>query len=135
MTTTTPTYADILAGVQTAIASYGHALDDARIDDVVGTFCADGVFEIPAAGTRAEGLHELSKNFAGFASTAPQRHVVVNTQLTEWGEEQAYALSDLLVIHKADGRWAIQFVGRYDDHLRNQDGLWKFSRRTLTFVG
>ena len=45
------TYADVAEGVRATIAAYTHALDDGRTDDVVATFCADGVVDIPGMGT------------------------------------------------------------------------------------
>ena len=40
--------ADVDAGVRAALAAYTHALDDGRAEDVVATFCPDGVVDIPA---------------------------------------------------------------------------------------
>ena len=44
-------FADVSEGVRAALAQYTQALDDGRTDDVVATFCADGVCEIPGMGT------------------------------------------------------------------------------------
>ena len=43
-------HADVVEGVRSAIAAYTHALDDGRTDDVVATFCDDGVCDIPGMG-------------------------------------------------------------------------------------
>jgi hypothetical protein len=64
----------------------------------------------------------------------PQRHVVVNTLVTEWDEHNAQATSDLIFLLKGDGGWAVQLVGRYHDTLRNDDGAWRFQRRVAEFV-
>ena len=49
-------FADVVEGVHTrAIATYTQALDDGRTDDVVATFCADGVCDIPRVSARPEG--------------------------------------------------------------------------------
>ena len=45
------TLADVDAGVRAAIAAYTQALDDGRTDDVVATYCPDGVCDIPGMGT------------------------------------------------------------------------------------
>ena len=47
------TYADVVEGIRATIAAYTHALDDGRTDDIVATFCADGVVDIPGMGTHA----------------------------------------------------------------------------------
>ena len=39
------TFADVAEGVRATLAAYTHALDDGRTDDVVATFCPDGVVE------------------------------------------------------------------------------------------
>jgi hypothetical protein len=130
---TTMTYADVVAGVQAALAAYAHALDDGRADDVVATFCADGVAEIPGSGT-FEGEDALRKVYSGFTPRAPQRHVVVNTVVTDWDQHEATAVSDLVFLQKGEAGWVVQLVGRYDDRLRNVEGTWRFQRRTMTFV-
>ena len=35
--------ADVAEGIRAAIATYTQALDDGRTDDVVATFCSDGI--------------------------------------------------------------------------------------------
>ena len=45
------TYAEVVEGVRATIAAYTQALDDGRTDDVVATFCPDGVCDIPGMGT------------------------------------------------------------------------------------
>ena len=47
------TFAEVSEGVRAALALYTQALDDGRTEDVVATFCADGVCEIPGMGTHA----------------------------------------------------------------------------------
>src|SRR5207245_6233482 len=37
-------YADVVEGIRATIAAYTQALDDGRTDDVVATYCDDGVF-------------------------------------------------------------------------------------------
>ena len=46
----TTTFADVAEGVRATIAAYTHALDDGRTDDVVATFCPDGVVRHPGHG-------------------------------------------------------------------------------------
>jgi hypothetical protein len=130
---TTMTYADVVEGVRAAIAAYAQALDDGRGDDVVATFCADGVAEIPGSGT-VEGRDELQKVYSGFKPRAAQRHIVVNTLVTDWDQHVASAVSDLVFLQKGEAGWAVQLVGRYDDRLRYVEGAWRFQRRAVTFV-
>jgi hypothetical protein len=131
--TTTMTYADVAEGVRAALAAYAQALDDGRADDVVATFCADGICEIPGMGTH-QGHDALLAAFSGWKPVKPQRHLVLNTLVTEWNDHEASAFSDVVFILQGDSGWAIQLVGRYHDTLHHDDGAWRFHRRVAEFV-
>ncbi len=130
---TTTRYADVVEGVRATIAAYTHALDDGRTEDVVATFCADGVCDIPGLGTHV-GHDALRAAYARWTPKRPQRHLVVNTLVTEWNEHEARAISDVIFILQGDSGWAIQVVGRYADTLRSDDGTWRFHRRVAEFL-
>jgi hypothetical protein len=127
------TYAQVVEGVRAALAAYTHALDDGRTDEVVATFCPDGVCDIPGLG-RHQGHEALRAAYSGWKPRRPQRHLVVNTLVTEWNEHEARAVSDVIFLLKRDAGWAIELVGRYDDVLYRDDTTWRFHRRTATFV-
>jgi ketosteroid isomerase-like protein len=124
-------YAEVVEGIRATIAAYTHALDDGRTDDVVATYCPDGVFEMPDVGT-FEGHDALREAYAGWAPRRPQRHLVVNTHVTEWNDREATALSDVVFILQGKDGWAIQFVARYRDTLHHVDGAWRFHRRAVS---
>jgi hypothetical protein len=126
-------YADVVEGVRATIAAYTHALDDGRTDDIVATFCADGECEIPGLGTHV-GHDALRAAYEGWKPRRPQRHVVVNTHVTDWNEHEASALSDVIFLLQGESGWAIQLVGRYQDTLHHDAGTWRFHRRAATFV-
>ena len=130
---TTTTYAEVVEGVRATIAAYTQALDDGRTDDVVATFCPDGVTEIPGMGTHV-GHDALREAYAGWKPRRPQRHLVVNTLVTDWNDHEATAISDVIFILQGESGWAIQLVGRYQDALHYDDGTWRFHRRAGTFV-
>ena len=127
------TFADVAEGVRATIAAYTQALDDGRTDDVVAPFCPDGVCDIPGMGTH-EGHDALRTAYAGWAPRRPQRHLVLNTHVTEWGSDEAEAISDVVFILKGKDGWAVQLVGRYHDTLHRDGGTWRFHRRVATFV-
>ena len=64
------TYAEVVEGIRATIAAYTQALDDGRTDDVVATFCPDGVCEIPGMGTH-EGHDALRTAYAGWKPRGP----------------------------------------------------------------
>ena len=127
------TYAEVVAGVGAALAAYTHALDDGRTEDVVATYCADGACDIPGMGTH-EGHDELRAAYTKWAPRRPQRHLVLNTHVSEWSEEEARATSDIVFLLKGKDDWAVKLVGRYIDHLHRSDDGWRFHRRTAEFV-
>ena len=127
------TFADVIAGVAAAIAAYTQALDDGRTDDVVATFCPDGMCDMPGLG-RFEGSEALREAYARVAPTRPRRHLVLNTLVTEWNDREAKATSDIVLLLKAETKWVVQLVGRYHDVLHCTEGTWRFHRRVAEFI-
>jgi hypothetical protein len=126
------TFADVAEGVRGATAAYAQALDDGRTHDVVGTFCADGGCDIPGLGAH-EGHDALGAAYARVVPRIPQRHLVVNTHVTGWSENEATAISDVVLLVQRDGSWGVALVGRYHDVLHRDGAAWRFHRRTATF--
>jgi hypothetical protein len=129
----TLSYADVAEGVRAAIATYTQALDDGRPDDVVATFCADGLCDIPGMGAH-QGHEALLAAYAKWMPRRPQRHLVLNTLVREWSDTEATAISDVVFLLMGESGWAVQLVGRYHDTLHLDDGTWRFHRRLATFV-
>ena len=127
------TLAEVDAAVRAAIAAYTQALDDGRTDDVVATYCPDGVCDIPGLGTH-EGHAALREAYARWAPRRPQCHLVLNTLVTAWGEDEAQATSDVVLLLHGEGGWQVQVVGRYRDTLHRDGGAWRFHRREASFV-
>jgi ketosteroid isomerase-like protein len=128
-----PTYAEVVEGIRAALATYTQALDDGRTDDVVATFCPDGACTIPGQGTH-QGHEALRQAYGRWTPRAAQRHLVLNTLVTQWSAEEARATSDVVFILKGEAGWAIQLVGRYHDVLHRADDQWRFHSRTAEFV-
>lgn len=126
-------FADVAEGVRAAVAAYTLALDDGRADDVVATFCPDGSVDIPGMGAH-QGHEALREAYARVAPRSPQRHVVVNTLVTDWNDHEATATSDVLFLFLHDGAWAIHMVGRYQDTLHRDGDAWRFHHRAITWI-
>ena len=127
------TFAEVAEGVRAAIAAYTHALDDGRTDDVVAWFCPDGTFDAPGLGT-FEGHDALRAAYGSWEPKRPQRHLVLNTAVTQWDDHEAHATSDVVLHHKGKDGWSVQLVGRYHDVLHCDGDAWRFHRRTAEFV-
>ena len=123
------TYAEVAEGVRATIAAYAQALDDGRTDDIIATFCPDGICEMPGMGTYV-GHDALREAFTGWKPRAPQRHLVLNTLITDWNDHEATSVSDIVFILQGDAGWAIQLVGRYHDTFHSDDGTWRIHQRT-----
>ncbi len=127
------TYAEVEAGVRAAIAAYNHAVDDGRTDDVVATYCPDGSCDIQLLGAH-EGHDALRAAYAKVEPARPQRHLVVNTMVTEWDAGHASAVSDFVFLVRGESGWKTSLVGRYRDSLCRTDAGWRFHRREADFV-
>jgi SnoaL-like domain len=126
-------FAEVAEGVRATLAAYTQALDDGRTDEVVATFCPDGAIEIPGLGTH-EGHEALWAAYDSWKPRRPQRHLVLNTLVTEYGADQARATSDVIFTVLGDTGWAIALVGRYEDVLHRHGREWRFYRRGADFV-
>ena len=127
------TIAEVTEAVRNTIAAYTQALDDGRVDDVVATFCKDGAVEIAGMGTY-EGHDALRGAYEGWKPRGPQRHLVANTLVTEWSDEEATAVSDVIFMAKGKSGWQVFTVGRYEDTFHREGDRWKFHRRAGSFV-
>jgi 3-phenylpropionate/cinnamic acid dioxygenase small subunit len=130
--TTTTTFAEVAEGVRATLAAYAHALDDGRTDDVVATFCPDGGCDIAGFGVH-EGHEALRSAFSAWVPRAPQRHLVLNTHVTDWSDSEASAVSDVVFLLHGDDGWKVLLVGRYEDVLHRDGSTWRFHRRVATF--
>lgn len=126
-------FADVSEGVRAALAAYAQALDDGRTDDVVATFCPDGTIDLPGLGTHA-GTDALRAAYAGWAPRRPQRHLVLNTDVSEWTDDEARAVSDVVFLLLGKDGWRVQLVGRYHDVLHRDGEQWRFHHRRAEFV-
>ena len=127
------TYAEVVEGIRATIAAYTQALDDGRTDDVVATYCPDGVAEFGNIGT-FEGHDALRQAYEGWKPRRPQRHLVMNTLVTDWNDLEAKAVSDVVFVLNGESGWKIELVSRYYDTLHRDGETWRFHRRTASFV-
>ena len=126
-------FADVAEGVRNQIARYTQALDDGRTDDLIATFCEDATVDIPGLG-QYEGRDAIREAYAGWTPTRPQRHLVLNTLVTHWDDDEAEATSDVVFLLLRKSGWSVELVGRYRDSLRREGDEWRFARRAAEFV-
>jgi hypothetical protein len=129
----TKTFADVAEGVKAAIAAYTLSLDDGDTDGVLATFCSDGSADIPGLGSH-RGHDELRAAYDAVKPQLPQRHLVLNTLVTDWNDHEAKATSDVLFMMPMEGRWSVLLVGRYTDELHCKDDTWRFHSRKAEWL-
>jgi SnoaL-like domain len=125
--------AGAVEGIRRTIAAYTQALDDGRTDDVVATFCPDGGCDIPGLGS-LQGHEALREAYARVTPRRPQRHLVANTLVLDWADDEATTVSDVVFLRRGESGWAVQLVGRYTDVLHQAGGCWLFHHRAAEFV-
>jgi ketosteroid isomerase-like protein len=130
---TAVTYAEVAEGIRRAQATYARSLDGGRIDDLAAVFTEDGVVDIEGMDAIV-GREAIRATYEGWKPRSPQRHLVANLHVTEWNEREATATTDVVLVQLRDGAWVITFVARYTDVVRNEDGVWRFARRTTRFA-
>jgi hypothetical protein len=126
-------FGEVFAGVSATLATYTHALDDGRTDDVVATYCTDGSCDIPGLGHHV-GHASLLAAYREVEPKRPQRHLILNTEMTAWDDAEVHATSDVVFLLKSADRWAIRLVGRYRDVLHRDGQTWRFHRREAEFT-
>ena len=131
---TTPAYALVAVGVQATQAAYAQAMDAGRTDDLVALFCPDGTAAIAGMGT-FEGHEAIRKAYAGLVPVQPQVHMVANTVITSWTEDEATATSDFVFLQRGESGWVVPVTGRYEDVFRKaDDGAWQIYSKSATYV-
>ncbi|MEU6539120.1 nuclear transport factor 2 family protein [Streptomyces sp. NPDC047000] len=123
---------EALAGVQSVIAAYAHAIDAGDADTVAGLFTEDGVSEIAGQGT-FQGREAIREAYGAFKPQAPQLHLVGNTVLTSSPGEEVTATSNLVFFARGEEGWAVRLVGGYEDTVVLVDGAWQFRKRVTSF--
>lgn len=126
------TQAWVAAGVRALLGTHTQAQDAGRVDEIVELYTPDGRLELPGVDP-ITGHDALREAFKGWAPAQPQLHLVTNTVLTTWTDEDATAVSDVVFFQRGEAGWSVQVVGRYEDSLRRYAGEWRLQRRKTTF--
>ena len=124
--------------IQSLYATYVHSLDSGDAERWAGTFTADGVLLMEAAGADwGAGLriagHDGLAAFAARAYEANDGHMrnwqsqAMITATPEGAEGRCY----LMLYRTTDGRATIQTSGVFTDRLVRTAAGWRFAQRTL----
>jgi predicted ABC-type transport system involved in lysophospholipase L1 biosynthesis ATPase subunit len=83
---------------------------------------------------RHTGHDALRAAFARVVPRVPQCHLVCNTHVGNWDDQEARATSDVVLLIRGDDGWSIQLVGHYHDVLHRNGDTWLFHSRTAEFA-
>lgn len=110
--------------IRELMARYNHAIDGHLVEEWVGLFADDGIFE--AGGRVMTGADELRTFAEGVQGVG--RHVVAN-EVIDLDGDAASARAYVFVLGGSPP--AVRIMGTYDDEVRRVDGRWRFARRTF----
>ena len=121
--------------IREKLARYNWAGDAGRLDELVETFCADGVLEIrgtqPLRGRSAivEFLGGVTSNLAASADVKPiVRHNVANVLFTEMTRDQAHVSCYFTVVTHS----GLDHIGRYRDTFVPDGNTWLIKHRKVS---
>jgi uncharacterized protein (TIGR02246 family) len=111
---------------------YCCALDNGDVETVVASFTADAVLKSPMVELKGHtAIRDFVGRFAAQRAAGVQfRHMVTNIASTisgNWATATAY----LLVVISENGAHRTLPPGRYECDLVQENGAWRFSRRTV----
>jgi ketosteroid isomerase-like protein len=128
------TYAEVFAGVYTAVAAHAQRQDAGDTDAIMALYTQDAVLEVPGMGA-FEGADAIRAAWDDWKPKGLQRHMPVNVVITDWDDHQARATTDVVFIAQGEAGWSVQIVARYYDEFRQVGGGWLFSRRADEYIG
>jgi len=130
----TTTQDQVAAGVQATLAAYARALDEGRTDDVVALFHPSGSIEIAGMGS-FQGRDSIREVYSGLVPALPQLHLVANTVISSWTDDEATAISNFTFLQRGESGWVVPVTGRYDDVFRKDDDhTWQIFSKATTYV-
>jgi uncharacterized protein (TIGR02246 family) len=128
------TYADVFAGVYTAVAAHAQHQDAGNTEGIMALYTPDAVLEVPGMGAY-EGADAIRAAWDDWKPKGLQRHMPVNIVITGWTDEEARATTDVVFLAQGETGWSVQIVARYQDVFRPVDGKWLISHRADEYIG
>jgi ketosteroid isomerase-like protein len=121
--------------IRNLIARLGHLADYGDLDDYMGLFTEDAVWDFAggscngAQAIRADRVRRRSEGFQGPGSHT--RHMNTTLWVEADGSDAAFAHSYFLFVRDADTSPVIGLTGRYHDTLRRTAAGWKVAHRRI----
>ncbi len=115
------------------LLAYRRALDEKDFAAYAALFAAEGAFIAgPMRATGPAAIQELVEGMLGTLLTAESGndlHVVANPDIRVDGDRASARSTWIYILRDEDGGPDLAKVGRYEDELVREDGVWKFLSR------
>ena len=121
--------------IRETMARYCFHFDGGHIDEWVGLFTEDGIFDRGDYGVQS-GEEALRAFFSGYPlpdGTPRLMHIISNVIIEVNGNEARSQSYVLVVRPNKDGALVNGLAGRYQDELVKTDGRWRFRVRKVFF--
>ena len=132
------------AEIRSLLARLAQLTDDGTVEDYLGLFAPDAVWEMPAnpavgvPADRRAGVAEVEAGVRGRRAAGVQgpgsatRHVVTTIAVDLRGGDRATSVAYWMFLADTTGTPRVVSAGRYDDELRRIDGRWLLGHRRIT---
>ena len=123
------------SAIRHLLAEYCHHYDDARPGAFAELFTEDARFTV--LGNTREGRQEILDHIGTQPpGIPPGQHVTYNIVIDIADDgETARAWTDFMYMAKTDDGYSVSNAGRYHDRLVREPDGWRFTTRTIVFVG
>lgn len=122
--------------IRRLVSLYTLAMDDRDMDLAARIFARDAVLTYPGGSPLFRGRDAIVAFYRErLAPTGPSFHFT-HDQIVEWDDGDPDRATGLVACHAETSGGGRQFISaiRYEDVYVREDGEWRFSRRTLTFL-
>jgi 3-phenylpropionate/cinnamic acid dioxygenase small subunit len=123
------------ASIRRLLALYCQLCDDGRFAEWAELFTEDATFTV--MGQTHTGRAELQAFMATAQPPEARGKHCTFEPVIELSGDEGRAWTDYVFVGRVgqQGRLGVTSAGRYHDHLRCEDGVWRFAAREIVFLG
>ena len=117
-------------------SAYAVACDEHDIERIAGLFTEDAVFDAPSGFMDARGRAAIVEMFDKVLAMRGPGYHWTHDHFVRFDQGREDAASGLLYSHAETTPGGVMSLAamKYDDLYRVEDGVWRFARRTISFL-